>query len=363
MSITLSLTHRFPDMGLALEARLNDGLTAIFGPSGAGKTSILRCVAGLLHPDQGQVQIGDHLLLDTARGINIPTARRRISYVFQEPRLFPHMSVAANLGYGAAGARGRALPLGFDPLVDLLGLGPLLTRRPATLSGGEGQRVALGRALLAAPDLLLMDEPLSALDTGRKADLLPYFERLRDQVGIPILYVSHDVSEVARLADTVILMDKGRMRSVGPVAEIFAGGETGDQVSRDMAGALLNVTIAAHDAEDGLTEARIGAQPLWLPGHVGNPGDRLRLRLDARDVMLMRDMPKGISALNVLPATVISIGAGPGSGALVRLDHQGQVLVARVTKRSVRVLALEPGLRLHAIVKSMSVTQERVGPG
>lgn len=363
MSIQLSLHHRFPDMELSIDCTLEGGLTAIFGPSGAGKTSVLRAVAGLLHPDQGRLRIGERLLLDTGAGISMATADRRIGYVFQEPRLFPHMTVAANLRYGEARAKGRALPLGFDPLVALLGLGELLNRRPATLSGGEGQRVALGRALLSAPDLLLMDEPLSALDTRRKAELLPYFERLRDQVGIPILYVSHDVSEVARLADTVILMDKGQMRAIGPAADVFAGGETGDQISRDVAGAILHVTVAGYDERDGLTEARIGQHPIWLPGRIGAMDDRLRLRLDARDVMLMREVPQGISALNVLPATVLGIAAGPGSGALVRLDHQGQTLVARVTKRSVRALDLKPGLALHAIVKSMSVTQERVGPG
>ncbi|MBF9048682.1 molybdenum ABC transporter ATP-binding protein [Roseobacter sp. HKCCD9010] len=363
MNVHLSFHHRFPDMELALNCTIPNGVTAFFGPSGAGKTSVLRVVAGLETPDEGVVEIGDHRVLDTDAKINVPTAARRIGYVFQEPRLFPHLSVAANLRYGQARSETRALPLGFDDLVALLGLDALLDRRPATLSGGEGQRVALGRALLSGPDLLLMDEPLSALDARRKAELLPYFERLRDQLGLPILYVSHDVAEVTRLADTIVLMEKGQMRSIGPAAEIIAGGETGSQISRDLAGAILNVTIAGHDPTDGLTEARIGSQPIWLPGQVGAAGDQLRVRLDARDVMLMREAPQGISALNVLPVTVVSIVPGPGSGALVRLDHQGQILVARVTKRSVRALALAPGMPLHAIVKSMSVTPERVGTG
>ncbi len=361
MSVAISLRHSIGDLDLTVDCDLPGGLSAIFGPSGAGKTSILRAVAGLLTPDQGRVQVGDRVLFDSATRVAVPAAARRVGYVFQEPRLFPHLSVDGNLRYGQARAKGRALPLGFDDLVALLGLEGLLNRRPATLSGGEGQRVALGRALLSAPDILLMDEPLSALDTRRKSELLPYFERLRDQVGLPILYVSHDLSEVARLADTVVLLEQGQMRAVGPVAEVVAGGDTAHAISRDVAGGILRVTVAGFDEADQLSEMRIGDQALWLPGRIGAVGDDARLRIDARDVILMRDRPEGISALNVLPVTVLDIQAGPGSGALVRLDHQGQVIVARVTQRSVRVLGLSLGLSLFAVLKSMAVTQDQIG--
>ena len=358
MSLSISLQHHFNDFELNIDAELNAGVTAIFGASGAGKTSVLRCVAGLLTPEAGRIAMGERVMFDSAQGINLPPHARRIGYVFQDPRLFPHLSVEQNLRYGMQ--TDTSTHLGFDDLVNLLGLKPLLSRRPATLSGGEGQRVALGRALLSAPELLLMDEPLSALDQNRKADLLPYFERLRDQTNLPILYVSHSLAEVTRLADQVILMEKGRAAAIGPVAEVLSDGDTQAAVTRDVAGGLLKVTITAHDEADALTEAHIGSQPVYLPGRVGAVGDHLRLRIDARDVTLMLDRPEKISALNILPATILDLREGPSSGVLVQLEHQGQRFTARLTRRSVRELGLSKGMEVYALLKSMSVTQDRV---
>ena len=360
MSLSISIRHRLAGFELQLDADLGAGVTAIFGASGAGKTSVLRCVAGLLTPDEGRIEMGGRVLFDRAKGINLPPSARRIGYVFQEPRLFPHLSVAKNLTYGMR--HSDELPLDFDALVELLGLGHLLSRRPATLSGGEGQRVALGRALLSNPDLLLMDEPLSALDQRRKEDLLPYFEQLRDQTKLPILYVSHSLSEVTRLADQVILMEDGKIAASGPVAAVLSGGETQAAVTRDVAGGLLTVTIKDHDKADGLTQALIGAQPVFLPGLIGKIGTRMRLRIDARDVTLMLDKPQKISALNILPATITQLHEGPGSGVLVQLDHQGQSFTARLTRRSVRELGLSKGMNVYALLKSMSVTHDHVGP-
>ncbi|MBF9030680.1 molybdenum ABC transporter ATP-binding protein [Rhodobacterales bacterium HKCCE3408] len=353
MSALVSLRHRLGAVELSIEAEMPPGITVLFGPSGAGKTSILRAIAGLLHPEDGRITAGGETWLDTGAGIDLPAHRRRVGYVFQEPRLFPHLTVARNIAYG--GQPDAAL-------IELLGLGPLLSRRPGSLSGGEAQRVALARALSRDPSILLMDEPLSALDLGLKRDILPFFERLRDEAGRPILYVSHDIDEVARLADRVILIEDGRAGPSRTVAEALTG-DPGSALGRAIAGGLLVATVAAHDPEDNLTEARIGDQRLWLPGRIGEPGDRLRLRLDARDVTLALDRPQGISALNILPATVTAIDPGPGAGALVRLDHQGQGLTARLTRRSVTALGLEPGRRVFAILKTMAATPERVAGG
>jgi len=353
MSVEIAITHAFDGLMLEVEARLEGGLTAVFGPSGAGKTTVLNIVAGLIRPDRGRVAVNGRVLVDTATGAFLPPAKRKVAVVFQEARLFPHLSVERNLLYGAASRDGLA------DMVDLLGLGALMTRAPGTLSGGEAQRVALGRALLSNPDLLLMDEPLSALDRPRKADLLPYFERLRDLHRLPILYVSHDVDEVARLADQVILLDKGKVATIGPVAQVFAGEGLAPEISRDLAAAVLEVTVAGFDATDGLTELSLGDTALWLPGNAGPVGKRLRLRIDARDIMLTEAAPEGISALNVLPVTVDTVREGPSSGALVALDHHGHRLMARVTKRSVRRLNIVPGKRMFAVLKTMAVAAHR----
>jgi len=353
MSVEIAINHAFDGLMLEVEARLEGGLTAVFGPSGAGKTTVLNIVAGLIRPDRGRVAVGGRVLVDTATGAFLPPAKRKVAVVFQEARLFPHLSVERNLLYGANSRDGLA------DMVDLLGLGALMTRAPGTLSGGEAQRVALGRALLSDPDLLLMDEPLSALDRPRKSDLLPYFERLRDLHRLPILYVSHDVDEVARLADQVILLDKGKVATIGPVAQVFAGEGLAPEISRDLAAAVLEVTVAGFDATDGLTELHLGDTALWLPGNAGPVGKRLRLRIDARDIMLTEAAPEGISALNVLPVTVDAVREGPSSGALVALDHHGHRLMARVTKRSVRRLDIVPGKRMFAVLKTMAVAAHR----
>lgn len=353
MSVDIHIRHALKDISVELDATLNGGLTAVFGPSGAGKTTVLNVLAGLIRPDTARVVVNGRVLVDTQTGLWVPPAKRRVAVVFQEARLFPHLSVEQNLLYGAKSHAGLA------EMVDLLGLQSLLSRQPNTLSGGEGQRVALGRALLSDPDLLLMDEPLSALDGARKQELIPYFEHLRDQERLPILYVSHDTDEVARLADTVILLDRGKMQTIGPVSEVFAGIGLAPEISRDMAAAVLDVVVVDYDADDRLTEIRLGDTPLWLPGSAGQTGKKLRLRIDARDVVLMADEPHGISALNVLPVIVQDIREGPSSGALLALDHNGHRLMARITRRSVRRLQIEPGKAMFAVLKTMAVAARR----
>ncbi|MGL4279181.1 MAG: molybdenum ABC transporter ATP-binding protein, partial [Albidovulum sp.] len=269
------------------------------------------------------------------------------------------LTVRQNLLYGRWFAPRRdGAPL--DRVVEMLDIGPLLTRRPGGLSGGERQRVALGRAILSAPRLLLMDEPLAALDEARKAEILPYLERLRDEVRLPILYVSHSVAEVARLATTVVLMDAGRVTAAGPAATILADPAAAPALGLREAGAILHARVTAQE-EDGLTRLESAAGTLWLPRIAAPPGATLRLRILAQDVMIATRRPEAISALNVLEMTVTDIRIGDGPGALVQLQAGGETILARITRRSAQGLGIVPLLPVHAILKAVSVAQENVG--
>lgn len=356
MSLCLRLKHQLSDVTLDMSLEAPPGVTVLFGPSGAGKTTVLRAVAGLLTPDQGQITLAGRTLF--GRGINLPPHKRRIGYVFQEPRLFPHRTVAQNLDYGARLTR-RAPPLPCARIIDILGIGALLDRRPATLSGGERQRVAIGRALLSAPDILLADEPLAALDDSRKHKILTCFETLRDDLHIPILYVTHDPAEVARLATTVAVLDKGRLTHHGPAGPILSNPAI-TPLGASQAGAVIDATVHQHH-QDGLTELRVGPLPLLLPKTEHPPGTQLRIRIEAQDVLLARTPPTDISALNIWPATVTHMRLGTGPGALIQLDCAGTALLARVTARSARALALAPGTQVHAILKAVSTPQRSIG--
>ncbi|MBE0553750.1 MAG: molybdenum ABC transporter ATP-binding protein [Rhodobacteraceae bacterium] len=360
MTLSVQLAHRFPGFTLDVEFAAPEGVTVLFGHSGSGKTTVANAVAGLLRPDRGRIVLGGDVLLDTEQGTDLPVHRRRIGYVFQDARLFPHLTVRQNLTYGRWFAPSGAPGAEMGRITDLLGIGPLLTRRPAGLSGGERQRVALGRAILSNPRLLLMDEPLAALDDARKAEILPYLERLRDEVRLPILYVSHSMAEVARLATTVVLMEAGRVTATGPAAEILADPAMAPALGLREAGAIVTATVAAHE-EDGLTRLESAAGTLFLPRVAAPPGTALRLRILAQDVMLATARPEAISALNILAATVEDIRIGDGPGALVRLRAGGEPLLARVTRRSAHALDLRPGRAVFAVLKAVSVAQESVG--
>lgn len=363
MTLSVALSHAFPGFTLDLAFEAPPGVTALFGRSGSGKTSLVNAVAGLLTPDRGRVEVAGHLLLDTERGVNLPPHRRRFGYVFQDARLFPHLTVRQNLAFGQWFARNETDGPDLARIAELLDIGPLLARRPGALSGGERQRVALGRAILSRPRLLLMDEPLSALDEALKAEILPYLERLRDETRLPILYVSHALSEVARLATTLVLVEAGRLVAAGPAADLLADPASARVLGLREMGALLTVRVAAHE-DDGLTRLDSGTGPLWLPRVAAAPGAMLRVRILAQDVMLALARPEGISALNVLPATVRDLRLGEGPGVLVRLEAGGEVLLARITRRSAEALALAPGKPVHAVLKAVSVAQESVGrPG
>ena len=362
MTLTVSLAHRFAGFSIDVGFEAPPGVTALFGRSGAGKTTVVNAVAGLLRPDRGRIALDGAVLLDTEAGVFVPPHRRRIGYVFQEGRLFPHLSVRRNLLYGRWFAPRGAPGAGLERIVELLGLGPLLDRAPGALSGGEKQRVALGRAILAKPRMLLMDEPLAALDAARKDEILPYLGRLRDETRLPILYVSHSAAEVARLATTLVLLEAGRVIAAGPAAEVLSDPAAAPAFGLREAGAILTARVEAHEA-DGLSRLAVSAGPLWLPQVAAPVGARLRLRLLAQDVMLALARPEGVSALNVLPAVVREVRLGEGPGALVRLAAGEDLLLARVTRRSAEALGLVPGCEVHAVLKAVSVAPGSVGAG
>lgn len=349
MTLEIRLSHQFPGFRLEVELTAPPGLTCLFGSSGSGKTTVINAVAGLLKPDRAEI------LLDGQPIHQLPPHKRGIGYVFQDARLFPHLTVLGNLTY-AARIRRRA-PKDLDRTVALLGIGALLDRRPGALSGGERQRVAIGRALLSEPRLILMDEPLAALDEARKAEILPHIETLRDVLGLPILYVSHALPEVARLATTIAVLDAGRLVAQGPAARLLSDPETASLLGLADAGAILSARIAAQEA-DGLTRVETGAGPLWLPRLTGAPGDPVRLRIAAQDVMLATDRPVGLSALNILSARILSLRPADATGMLVQLDLAGQPLLARVTQRSAQALGLTPGREVFAIVKSVAMARD-----
>ncbi|MET7243632.1 molybdenum ABC transporter ATP-binding protein [Methylobacterium sp. EM32] len=336
-------------------------VTALFGRSGSGKSTLVDVIAGLVRPDSGRVVVDGVTLLDTERGVRVPVHRRRIGYVFQEARLLPHLSVRQNLLFGRWFARHRSGGPSLEAVADLLGIAPLLDRRPAGLSGGERQRVAIGRALLARPRLLLMDEPLSALDEARKAEILPYVARLRDEARVPIVYVSHAIAEVARLADTVVVLDRGRVAACGPTTEVlrrsalFPGRETAET------GALLHLRVVAHDDAFGLTRLDGSPGRLTVP-RLGLPvGAGVRVRVRARDVLVAREAPRALSARNVLSGTVTAVTPGDGPHARVEIACGDASLVAEVTRLAVHELALAPGLPVVAIVKSVAFDEETIG--
>lgn len=359
MTLSVVLQHGFPGFGLDVAFEAPAGVTVLFGRSGSGKTTVIDAVAGLLRPHHGRVAVDGVALLDTAARLSLPVHRRRLGIVFQDGRLFPHLSVRQNLLYGRWFA-----PLGegvaLDRVVEMLGIGLLLHRQPGALSGGEKQRVAIGRALLCNPRLLLMDEPLAALDEARKAEILPYLERLRDETRVPILYVSHSMAEVARLATTLVVMEAGRVLRVGPASALLSDPAIAPVLGLREAGAILSARLAAQEG-DGLTRLETSAGPLLLPRVEAALGQTLRIRIHAQDVIVARTRPEGLSALNILPAVVAEVRLGEGPGALVQLRVGEDLILARITRRSAEALALGPGVPCFAILKSVAVAQGDVG--
>ncbi len=339
----------------------SSGIVALFGRSGAGKSSIVNMLAGLVKPDRGRIQIQDRVLFDSTADIDVPPQQRRLGYVFQEDRLFPHLSVRSNLLYGWKRAPKTERRINLEQVVTLLGIESLLERRPSKLSGGEKQRVALGRALLANPHLLLMDEPLAALDQARKEDVLPFIERLRDDFDLPIIYVSHSMEEIVRLADTIVLISEGQVEAVGPVDDVMGRLDLRPLTGRYEAGAVITAEISAHDADFGLTELRFGGGLLRIPLLEAPVGTLLRLRIRARDVSLALSPPVGVSIQNIFPARIIDVGSETGPQVDLRLDAGGAIVWARVTKRAQASLGLVPGREIFAMVKAIAVDRHSLG--
>ncbi|ABV95216.1 molybdenum import ATP-binding protein modC [Dinoroseobacter shibae DFL 12 = DSM 16493] len=360
MTLSVRINHGFPGFALDVAFDAPPGITALFGKSGSGKTSVVNAVAGLLRPDAGTIRVADRLLFDAERRICVPTHRRRLGYVFQEGRLFPHLTVRQNLCYGRWFAKGRAGSDPIDRIVELLGIGPLLDRQPGALSGGEKQRVAIGRALLSEPELLLMDEPLAALDSARKAEILPYIQRLRDETDTPILYVSHSVPEVARIATTVVALEAGRVLRSGPAQAVLADPDVAPALGIREAGALLSGIVREH-AEDGVTALAFSGGTLYLPLQRDPVGADLRVRIEAKDVLLATEAPTGLSALNIFPARIEKLRQGDGPGVLVQLRIGTDLVLSRVTRRSANRMGLAVGQSCYAVLKTVSVAKQDIG--
>ena len=338
------------DVALRFPAR---GVTALFGPSGSGKTTILRCIAGLQRLP-GRLLIGGETWQDDARGVFRRPHRRRLGYVFQEASLFPHLSVRGNLLYGARRA-GAAPGLSFAAAVEMLRLAPLLDRSPAALSGGERQRVAVGRALLSQPRLLLLDEPLSALDQGAREEIIACFEVLHRELSIPMLYVSHDLAEVARLSDHLAVLSAGALLSAGPVREILERLDLHPTAQRFEAGVVLDAQVAAHDARYHLSRLRLRRQTIAVPLIDAPVGAQVRLRVRARDVALATRRPRAISIRNVLAGTVTALREQPGTAyAEALVEVGGGRLRARITREAAADLGLRIGQPVYALIKSVS---------
>ncbi|MQQ10134.1 molybdenum ABC transporter ATP-binding protein [Epibacterium sp. SM1979] len=356
--LTVAARHEFSGFELDAKFSSDHGITVLFGASGSGKSTIAHVVSGLLRPMAGHVALGDHVLFDGDTRIWVPPHRRRIGYIFQDARLFPHLTVRANLRFGAWFARHRPSADEFSRITEMLGLGPVLDRRPAHLSGGEKQRVAIGRALLSNPRLIIADEPLAALDQARKAEILPYFERLRDEVKVPMLYVSHSSAEVARLATTVVALSDGKVLRQGEPSVIF-GDPSVLPLGPRGAGSVLDALVKEQHP-DGLTELVAGGQPLFVPQIPHPVGGQVSLRISAHDVILARSRPLDISALNVVPCTITKIRAGDGPGAMVALHSAAGSFLARVTKRSIQRLGLSQGVDCFAIIKSVAIAPKDI---
>jgi molybdate transport system ATP-binding protein len=346
-----------------LEARFTADapIVGLFGRSGAGKTTVVNAIAGIGKPARGSIRVNGDVLFDAARGIDVPPERRRVGYVFQDALLFPHLDVESNLTYGQRRRAAADRFIVHDRVVDLLGLSQLLHRKPRTLSGGEKQRVAIGRALLAQPRILLMDEPLAALDVPRKVEILDYIERLRDELAIPIVYVSHSVTEITRLADTVVVLSEGKCLAVGDVEDVMGRPDLWPATGRYEAGSLVEARVLRHEEWSELTTLAFDGGELRVPRLDAPVGERVRVRIRARDVSLALQSPADISILNVLPGRVIAIGHREGAVVDVEVAVGTVNVTARVTRHSVRQLRIVPGQEVFALVKAVSFDQRSVG--
>ncbi|MDH3257196.1 MAG: molybdenum ABC transporter ATP-binding protein [Nitrospinota bacterium] len=338
----------------------DEGVTVIFGRSGSGKTTLLRCLAGLERSPTGHMKFGGQVWQDASHNIFLPVHRRPIGMVFQEARLFPHLTVRDNLNYGYRRIAPEQRKITFGQVTDLMDLGSLLERRPQKLSGGEQQRVAIGRALLTSPQLLLMDEPLANLDTQRKQDILPFLMRLRQEMKLPIVYVTHSLSEVLQLVDTLVLLKDGKSAASGPANEVLSRLDLAGTTGPSTVGSVLTTTVVAHETEFGLTRVQFRDRSLYIPEQPLEVGSSLRVHLLAQDISIALGKPETpTSVLNMLPATILEIGPTDPkrSSVNIKLDA-GEPILATITRKSLAHLQLKPGMQVYANVKAVKMVHE-----
>lgn len=357
--IELDVVLRLGGFCLDVAFRDGEGLTALFGPSGAGKSLTLNLIAGLMRPDKGRIRLDGQILVDTEHRVFLPPHRRRIGFVFQDFHLFPHLSVRQNLRFGRWFARGTKT-IDFDAVVEILGIGELLSRYPAKLSGGERQRVAMGRALLRGPKLLLFDEPLAALDMERRLDILPLIERLRDEFAMPIVYVSHSIEEVARLANTVVVLDAGQVKAIGrPEDVLVTSGREGARTRFDSV-SVLRMEVCGYHATYGLTELRHPAGTVWLVGLAGQAGGQVRIIIRTTDVVLSVRPPEALSVRSLLRGRIAAIEeTGPLAVVEIALKGEGR-LCATITRHALDELGLAPGAEIFALIKTSALDERQI---
>ena len=359
MRLEVAIDKRLGALALKVEFNAEAPVIGVFGRSGSGKTSVINAIAGLLRPDRGRIVVDSEVLFDSALGINLAPEKRRIGYVFQDGLLFPHLSGRGNLLYGAP--RGAGGAVGFDAAVHLLGLATLLERRPPALSGGEKQRVAIGRALLSRPRLLLMDEPLASLDNQRRLEILRYVERLRNELKQPVVYVSHAVGEITRLADHVVLLSEGSVLAHGSVHEIFNRADLRPHTGRYEGGALIEAEAVARDERYFLTRFRFDGGDLVAPGIDTPLGTRVRIRIRSRDVSLAMTRPTGISIRNIFAGEVSAISDNGGAIVEVAVRLGGIEVPARISRQALDELAILPGARVFVLIKAIAFDKRSVG--
>lgn len=352
---------RYPTFHLSIDLDVPaSGITMLFGHSGCGKTTLLRCLAGLERSSDGFMQFGNDVWQDEKKGLCLPLYRRPIGYVFQEPRLFPHYDVRANLLYGYKRISVAERRIAIEQVVDILGIGHLLERRIHKLSGGEQQRVAIGRALLTSPQLLLLDEPLASLDIQRKQELLPFIRRLHEELRIPVMYVSHAVNEILQLADRVVLLKEGKVAGIGALNEVLTAPQLRRNFGSLRVGGVLDARVANHEPEYGLTRLEFKGQFLFISLQSVSLGEAVRVHIVSSDVSLViGQTPCPTSVLNILEATILEIRETDHSSVDVLLDI-GAPLVASITRKSLVNLELKPGQRVFAHIKAVALNEELV---
>lgn len=352
---------RYPTFQLSIDLDVQaSDITVLFGPSGSGKTTLLRCLAGLERASDGFMQFGNDVWQDEKRGLCLPLYKRPIGYVFQEPRLFPHYNVRSNLLYGYKRIPVEERRIAIEQVVDILGIGHLLERRIHKLSGGEQQRVAIGRALLTSPKLLLLDEPLASLDIQRKQELVPFINRLHKELQIPVIYVSHAINEILQLADRVVLLKEGKVVGIGVLNEVFTSLKFRGSFGSHRVGTVLDTRVASHDSQYGLTQLEFKGQSLFVPLQSVSIGEAVRVHIFSSDVSLVVGRTNcPTSVLNILEATIVEIREMDQASVDVLLDI-GTPLVASITRKSLVTLGLKPGHRVCAHIKAVALNEELV---